>query len=60
MASGVSSVLGLPLNKVKVECRRAGGGFGGKFTPSVLPGSAAALAAYVSGRYLPSTQTHIV
>jgi xanthine dehydrogenase molybdopterin-binding subunit B len=42
----VAQVLGLPHNRVGVTCRRAGGGFGGKFTRSCPVAAAAALAAH--------------
>ena len=42
----VSSALGLPNNKVNVHCRRAGGGFGGKFSRSRPAATAVAVAAY--------------
>ena len=41
----VSDALGLPHNRVNVVCRRAGGGFGGKFTRSTPVATAAAVAA---------------
>ena len=42
----VAQVLALPHNRVNVTCRRAGGGFGGKFTRSCPVAAAAALAAH--------------
>ena len=42
----VSAALGLPNNKVNVHCRRAGGGFGGKFSRSRPAATAVAVAAY--------------
>jgi xanthine dehydrogenase large subunit len=41
----VAHALGLPKHKVQVECRRMGGGFGGKESQSALPAAVAALAA---------------
>ncbi len=41
----VAEALGLPHNRVNVVCRRAGGGFGGKFSRSAPPATAAAVAA---------------
>ncbi len=47
---GVADLLGLPLNMVKVENRRMGGGFGGKESqPSIFAG-VAALGAWKTGR----------
>lgn len=42
----VSAALNLPHNKVNVHCRRAGGGFGGKFSRSRPAATAVAVAAY--------------
>ena len=42
----VSAALGLPNNRVNVHCRRAGGGFGGKFSRSRPAATAVAVAAY--------------
>ena len=42
----VSAALNLPQNKVNVHCRRAGGGFGGKFSRSRPAACAVAVAAY--------------
>ncbi|MGC2108886.1 MAG: molybdopterin cofactor-binding domain-containing protein [Candidatus Korobacteraceae bacterium] len=44
--SGVSKVLGIPLNKVDVRVLRVGGGYGGKTTRSPFVASAAAVAAW--------------
>lgn len=41
----IANVLGLPANKVVVQCQRAGGGFGGKLTGGLFVSSAAALCA---------------
>jgi xanthine dehydrogenase molybdopterin binding subunit/xanthine dehydrogenase small subunit len=41
----VAHALGLPSNKVVVQCPRMGGGFGGKETQAALPAALAALAA---------------
>ncbi len=46
----VSRVLGLPMNRVTVECPRLGGGFGGKETQASAPAALAALAAAATGR----------
>ncbi|MCX7024363.1 MAG: molybdopterin-dependent oxidoreductase [Spirochaetes bacterium] len=43
-------VLGLPMNKVEVETRRLGGGFGGKEDQATTWGCLAALGARLSGR----------
>ncbi len=45
MQQVVAHALGLPAHKVLVECRRMGGGFGGKESQSGLPAVVAALAA---------------
>jgi xanthine dehydrogenase molybdopterin binding subunit len=45
----VAHVLGLPSNKVVVQCPRMGGGFGGKETQAALPAALAALAARRAG-----------
>jgi xanthine dehydrogenase molybdopterin binding subunit/xanthine dehydrogenase small subunit len=45
----VAHVLGLPSNKVVVQCPRMGGGFGGKETQAALPAALAALAARRTG-----------
>ncbi|MBL1430744.1 MAG: xanthine dehydrogenase molybdopterin binding subunit [Robiginitomaculum sp.] len=47
---GIAHVLGLPSNKVMVEIRRMGGGFGGKETQALLIAAAAALVADKTGR----------
>eukprot|EP01105_Mastigella_eilhardi_P020251 TRINITY_DN4807_c0_g1_i1.p1 TRINITY_DN4807_c0_g1~~TRINITY_DN4807_c0_g1_i1.p1 ORF type:complete len:1376 (+),score=353.48 TRINITY_DN4807_c0_g1_i1:107-4129(+) len=46
----VSRVLGLPENKVIVNCKRVGGGFGGKETRNVFISCACAVAAYAMDR----------
>jgi len=46
----VAHVLGLPGNKVVVQCPRMGGGFGGKETQAALPAALAALAARSAAR----------
>ncbi|CAL5222937.1 g5372 [Coccomyxa viridis] len=46
----VSTALNLPHNKVNVHCRRAGGGFGGKFSRSRPAATAVAVAAYTLRR----------
>ncbi|KAK9918869.1 hypothetical protein WJX75_007680 [Coccomyxa subellipsoidea] len=42
----VAQALGLPHNRVNVACRRAGGGFGGKFSRACPVAAAAAVAAH--------------
>lgn len=44
----VAQAMGLPMNKVEVEARRLGGGFGGKEDQAAIWGSLAALGAWVS------------
>ena len=46
----VAEVLGMPMGKVAVRCKRMGGGFGGKEERSIFITCAAALAAHVTGR----------
>lgn len=46
----VGQSLGLPMNRVEVEARRLGGGFGGKEDQAAIWGSLAALGARVSGK----------
>ncbi|MCW8084456.1 xanthine dehydrogenase molybdopterin binding subunit [Sabulicella glaciei] len=46
----VSRVLGVPFHRVTVQCRRLGGGFGGKESNASSVAAAAALAARVTGR----------
>jgi xanthine dehydrogenase large subunit len=46
----VAHALGLDANQVQVQCRRMGGGFGGKESQSALPACVAALAAKLLGR----------
>ncbi|WCN14108.1 xanthine dehydrogenase molybdopterin binding subunit [Marinomonas mediterranea] len=46
----VGSVLGVPMNKVLVDMRRMGGGFGGKETQAAPIACLCAVAAYLTGR----------
>jgi xanthine dehydrogenase large subunit len=46
----VAHALGVGAHRVVVECRRMGGGFGGKETQAALPAAAAALLARHTGR----------
>jgi xanthine dehydrogenase large subunit len=46
----VAHALGIDAHRVRVECRRMGGGFGGKETQGGLPACAAAIAARYTGR----------
>jgi xanthine dehydrogenase large subunit len=46
----VARALGVAVHRVVVECRRMGGGFGGKETQGDLPACAAAIAAHRLGR----------
>ena len=46
----VASVLGIPMNKVVIDMRRMGGGFGGKETQAAGPACMAAVAAYLTKR----------
>jgi xanthine dehydrogenase large subunit len=46
----VARALGVPAHRVTIECRRMGGGFGGKETQGGLPACAAAIAARRLGR----------
>ncbi|MEM9417540.1 MAG: xanthine dehydrogenase molybdopterin binding subunit [Planctomycetota bacterium] len=46
----VAEGLGLSMHQVVCECKRMGGGFGGKETQSAIPAFAAALAAQLTGR----------
>jgi xanthine dehydrogenase large subunit len=46
----VAHALGIDVHRVTVECRRMGGGFGGKETQGGLPACAAAIAARHTGR----------
>jgi xanthine dehydrogenase large subunit len=46
----VAHALGIDAHRVTVECRRMGGGFGGKETQGGLPACAAAIAARYTGR----------
>lgn len=46
----VASVLGVPMNKVVIDMRRMGGGFGGKETQAAGPACMAAVVARLTGR----------
>ncbi|HEY6563349.1 MAG TPA: molybdopterin cofactor-binding domain-containing protein, partial [Pirellulaceae bacterium] len=46
----VAEILGLPYHLVTVQCRRMGGGFGGKETQAAQPAAMAALVAWHTGR----------
>jgi xanthine dehydrogenase large subunit len=46
----VAHALGVGAHRVQVECRRMGGGFGGKETQAALPAAAAAVMARHTGR----------
>ncbi len=46
----VAEALGLQLHQVVCECRRMGGGFGGKETQSAIPAAMAALVSFHTGR----------
>ena len=46
----VAQVLNLPINKVVVEIRRMGGGFGGKETQAAIPACIAAVIANLTQR----------
>jgi xanthine dehydrogenase large subunit len=46
----VAAALGISAHDVVVECRRMGGGFGGKESQATLPACAAAVAAALTGR----------
>jgi xanthine dehydrogenase large subunit len=46
----VAEALGLPMHSVRVECRRMGGGFGGKESQGNAPAVACAVAAERTGR----------
>ncbi|TAM28022.1 MAG: xanthine dehydrogenase molybdopterin binding subunit [Paraburkholderia sp.] len=50
MQQVVAHLLGWPAHRVACECRRMGGGFGGKESQSALFACVAALAAYKTGR----------
>lgn len=47
---GVAHVLGVPFHTVTVECRRMGGGFGGKESQPTIIAAIAALVAWKTGR----------
>jgi xanthine dehydrogenase large subunit len=46
----VAEALGLKLHQVVCECKRMGGGFGGKETQSAIPAVMASLVAHLTGR----------
>jgi xanthine dehydrogenase large subunit len=46
----IAHALGVEAHRIVVECRRMGGGFGGKETQAALPACAAAIAAHHTGR----------
>src|SRR5580698_3699662 len=46
----IAHALGVPANRVTVQCRRMGGGFGGKETQPALIAAAAAIMARATGR----------
>ncbi len=46
----VAEVLGIPFNHVIVQCKRMGGGFGGKETQAAQPAAMAAWVAQLTGR----------
>jgi xanthine dehydrogenase large subunit len=46
----VAEALGLPMHAVRVECRRMGGGFGGKESQGNALAAACAVAAHLTGR----------
>ncbi len=46
----VAEALGLGMHQVVCECRRMGGGFGGKETQSAIPAAMAALVAFHTGK----------
>ena len=46
----VAEVLGVSFNKVQIDMRRMGGGFGGKETQASMPACLAAVVAYHTGR----------
>jgi len=46
----VAEVLGVPMNKVEVDMRRMGGGFGGKETQAAAPACLCAVIARLTGR----------
>jgi xanthine dehydrogenase large subunit len=48
--SVVAEALGLKLHQVVCECKRMGGGFGGKETQSAIPAVMASLVAHLTGR----------
>ena len=50
VSQGVSAVMGLPHNKIKLVCRRMGGAFGGKIIHSITVAAAVSIAAHKVGR----------
>ncbi|MEJ3670259.1 xanthine dehydrogenase molybdopterin binding subunit [Stutzerimonas stutzeri] len=46
----VAEVLGVPMNKIVIDMRRMGGGFGGKETQAAGPACLCAVIAYLTGR----------
>ncbi|MEG4314178.1 xanthine dehydrogenase molybdopterin binding subunit [Pseudomonas sp. FIP_A4] len=46
----VAEVLGVPMNKIVIDMRRMGGGFGGKETQASMPACLCAVIAYLTGR----------
>ncbi|WP_313138054.1 xanthine dehydrogenase molybdopterin binding subunit, partial [Stutzerimonas nitrititolerans] len=46
----VAEVLGVPMNKVVIDMRRMGGGFGGKETQASMPACMCAVIAHLTGR----------
>ncbi|TWI52821.1 xanthine dehydrogenase molybdenum binding subunit apoprotein [Pseudomonas duriflava] len=46
----VAEVLGVPMNKVTVDMRRMGGGFGGKESQAGMPAALCAVIAHLTGR----------
>ncbi|EIK52147.1 xanthine dehydrogenase [Stutzerimonas stutzeri TS44] len=46
----VAEVLGVPMNKIVIDMRRMGGGFGGKETQASMPACLCAVIAHLTGR----------
>ncbi|MHB0819226.1 xanthine dehydrogenase molybdopterin binding subunit [Stutzerimonas stutzeri] len=46
----VAEVLGVPMNKIVIDMRRMGGGFGGKETQASMPACMCAVIAHLTGR----------
>lgn len=46
----VAEVLGVPMNKIVIDMRRMGGGFGGKETQAAMPACMCAVIAHLTGR----------